>query len=97
MKVSLFKLKKNRRFNYTPRYFKGKDQANLYDFDLKFSKYRYTFNKNDFGHQWKEARLDMRTRSNRALSVRLLIIITALLLSFLYIIDFDLSIFTDLN
>ena len=97
MKVSLFKLKKNRRFNYTPRYFKGKDHGNLYDFDSKFSKYRSTFNKNDLGHQWKEARLNMRTRSNRLLSVRLLIIIIALLLVFLYVIDFDLSIFTDLN
>ena len=94
MKVSLFKLKKNRRFNYTPRYFKGKDQGNLYDFDSKFSKYRDTFNKNDLGHQWKEARLKMRIRSNRRFSLRLLIIISVLLLTFLYIIDFDFSIFT---
>ena len=94
MKVSIFKLKKNRRFNYTPRYFKGKDQGNLYDFDSKFSKYRDTFNKNDLGYQWKEARLKMRIRSNRGLSLRLLIIISALLLTFLYIIDFDFSIFT---
>ena len=94
MKVSLFKLKKNRRFNYTPRYFKGKDKGNLYDFDSKFSKYRDTFNKNDMGYQWKEARLKMRIRSNRGLSLRLLIIISALLLTFLYIIDFDFSIFT---
>ena len=50
MKVSIFKLKKNRRFNYTPRYFKGKDQGNLYDFDSKFPKYRDTYNKNDLGH-----------------------------------------------
>ena len=94
MKVSLFKLKKNRRFNYTPRYFKGKDQGNIYDFDSKFSKYRDTSNKNDLGHQWKESRLKMRIRSNRGLSFRLLIIISVLLLTFLYIIDFDFSIFT---
>ena len=97
MKVSLFKLKKNRRFNYTPRYFKGKDQGNIYDFDSKFSKYRDTFNKNDLGHQWNEARLKMRIRSNRGLSIRLLIIISVLLLAFLYIIDFDFSIFTLFN
>ena len=97
MKVSIFKLKKNRRFNYTPRYFKGKDQGNLYDFDSKFSKYRDTYNKNDLGHQWKEARLKMRIRSNRGLSVRLFIIISFLLLIFLYIIDFDFSIFTFFN
>ena len=97
MKVSLFKLKKNRRFNYTPRYFKGKEQGNPYDFDSKFSKYRDTYNKNDLAHQWKEARLKMRIRSNRGFSLRLFIIISTLLLLFLYIIDFDFSIFTVYN
>ena len=47
MKSSLFKLSKNKRYNYTPRYYKGKDSGNIYDFDSKFSKYRETFNKND--------------------------------------------------
>ena len=97
MKVSLFKLKKNRRFNYTPRYFKGKEQGNPYDFDSKFSKYRDTYNKNDLAHQWKEARLKMRIRSNRGFSLRLFIIISTLLLLFLYIMDFDFSIFTVYN
>ena len=47
MKISLFKLKKNRRFNYTPRYYDGKELGNPYDFDSKFSKYRDTYNQND--------------------------------------------------
>ena len=34
MKISLFKLKKNRRYNYTPRYYSGKEGGNLYDFTL---------------------------------------------------------------
>ncbi|PDH42727.1 MAG: hypothetical protein CND43_04360 [Flavobacteriales bacterium MED-G15] len=97
MKVNLFKLRKNRRFNYTPRYYRGKDGGNIYDFDSKFSKYRDTYNKNDFGQQWQEARQQMRTRSNRGLSARLLFIIIALLLAFLYVIDFDLTIFTGQN
>ena len=92
MKFSLLKLKKSQVY-YTPRYFKGKEQGNLYDFDSKFSKYRDTYNKNDLAHQWKEARLKMRIRSNRGLSLRLFVIIFSLLLIFLYIIDFDFSIF----
>ena len=52
-RVNLFKLKKNKRYNYTPRYYKGKSEGNLYDFDSKFSKYRETFNENDFGKQWQ--------------------------------------------
>ena len=92
-KVNLFKLKKNKRYNYTPRYYRGKSEGNLYDFDSKFSKYRETFNENDFGKQWQEARLQMRTKKNRAIAVRLLLIILALVFLSLYILDFDLSIF----
>ena len=94
MKSNLFKLSKNRRYNYTPRYYKGKDEGNLYEFDSKFSKYRDTYNTNDFGQQWKEARLQMRSRKNRSISLRLLLIILSLVFVCLYIIDFDLSIFT---
>ncbi len=93
LKSSLFKLRKNRRYNYTPRYYKGKEEGNLYEFDSKFSKYRDTYNSNDFGQQWKEARMQMRTRKNRSLSMRLLLIILILLLIALYILDFDLSLF----
>jgi len=65
----------------------------LYEFDSKFSKYRDTYNSNDFGQQWKEARLQMRTKNNRSISLRLLLIILGLVFVCLYILDFDLSIF----
>lgn len=94
MKIRIFKQKKNRRFNYTPRYYEGKDVGNAYDFGSKFTKYRETANETDFAAQWKAARVAGRTRRNRALNTRLLIIIALLILIFLYIIDFDLSIFT---
>ena len=92
-KINLFKLRKNRRYNYTPRYYKGKDSGNIYEFDSKFSKYREIYNTNDFGQKWNEARLQMRTRKNRSISLRLLMIILTLILASLYILDFDLSIF----
>lgn len=97
LKSNLFKLRKNRRYNYTPRYYKGKDQGNIYDFDSKFSKYRDTYNSNDFGQQWSEMRTQMRTRKNRSVSLRLLLIIFALVFVCLYILDFDLSIFMQPN
>ena len=93
LKSNLFRLKKNKRYNYTPRYYKGKDNGNIYDFDSKFSKYRETFNKNDFGQQWKEVRIRMRNRKNKSFSLRLLLIILSLILVSFYILDFDLSIF----
>ncbi|MEK9739844.1 MAG: hypothetical protein VW262_01515 [Flavobacteriaceae bacterium] len=97
LKSNLFKLRKNRRYNYTPRYYQGKEEGNLYEFDSKFSKYRDTFNRNDFGQQWKEARLQMRTRKNRSVSLRLLLIICALLFLSFYILDFDLTLFMPSN
>ena len=98
LKSNLFKLRKNRRYNYTPRYYKGKDTGNIYDFDSKFLKYRdNTYNSNDFGQQWKNARMQMRNRRNRSLSLRLFIIILALAFVCLYILDFDLSIFMQPN
>ena len=94
LKSNLFKLNKNRRYNYTPRYFRGKEEGNLYEFDSRFSKYRNTFNSNDFGNQWQDARVQMRTKKNRSISLRLLLIILSLVFVCLYILDFDLSIFT---
>ena len=93
LKSNLFKLKKNKRYNYTPRYYKGKEKDNIYDFDSKFSKYRETYNKNDFGQQWKEVRIQMRNRKNKSFYLRLLLIILSLILVSFYILDFDLSIF----
>ncbi|MDA1288749.1 MAG: hypothetical protein ACO3UL_00465 [Flavobacteriaceae bacterium] len=97
LKSNLFKLRKNRRYNYTPRYYQGKEEGNLYEFDSKFSKYRDTYNRNDFGQQWKETRMQMRTRKNRSVSLRLLLIIFALLFLSLYILDFDLTLFMPAN
>ena len=97
LKSSLFKLRKNRRYNYTPRYYKGKQDTNPYEFDSKFSKYRDTFNSNDLGQQWKEARMQMRTRKNRSLSLRLISVILVLIFLALYILDFDLSLFIPKN
>ena len=88
-----FKKKKNRRFNYTPRYYSGKSAGNIYDFDSKFYRYRETFNDNDFREKWDIERLKMRTRKNRNISIRLLIIILLLTFISFYILDFDISIF----
>ena len=66
MKISFLKrTKPNDRFNYTPRYYKGKEDDNPYDFATKFDKYREIYNKNDFGNQWRDARFSARKRSNR--------------------------------
>lgn len=94
MRINLYNARKNARYNYTPRYYKGKDAGNIYDFNSKFHKYKETTNAIDFGSQWAEARTNSRNRGNREINTRVLAIIAVLVLIFLWIIDFDLSIFT---
>ena len=93
LKVNLFKLRKNKRFNYTPRYYQGKVIENVYEMGSKIEKYKNTYNQNDMGQNWQDLRIKMRSRKNSSVSFLLLAIIVFLILIFLYIIDFDLSIF----
>jgi len=89
----LLRLPENNRFHYTPRFYKGTDEGNIYKFKSKYSKEERGINYNDYRGQWAQARKDSRHRDNATISYRLLIIIAVLVLIFLYIIDFDLSIF----
>lgn len=97
LKFNSFKLSKNQRYNYTPRYYNGKSEGNIYDFESKFKKYKDTTNQIDFGSQWAEARKQSRTRANRSFNGRVLIIAAILVFLFLLVIDFDLSIFRQAN
>lgn len=93
LKRSLFKLPRNKSFNYTPRYYEGKEQGNIYDFESKFYKNRETVNYNDYRSHWNDARNESRHRGNREINYRLIAIVLVLVLLFLFVIDFDLSIF----
>jgi hypothetical protein len=93
VKVNLFKLGKNKRFNYNPRYYKEKSINNIYAFDSAYSKNRNFTSSADISSRWKQARLNQRNRSNRSFSTTIGIIVLVLFLIFLFIIDFDLSIF----
>ena len=87
------KLPKNKRFNYTPRYYKGKEDANSTQYTTRIDAYADTYNKNDFSGQWNENRINSRTRNNSGLNKTILIFIGIFIFIFLYVIDFDLSIF----
>lgn len=93
-KIKTFKLPKSQRYNYTPRYYKGKSEGNIYSFDSKFKKYKESTNQIDFGAQWAEARLQSRNRKNRTINRHVVFIAIVLVFLFLWIIDFDLSIFS---
>lgn len=94
IKFTLIKrLPKNKRFNYTPRYYKGKEDADELKYMTKFDVYADTYNKGDFSGQWHETRINSRNRNNSGFNKTILILIGFFVLIFLYIIDFDLSIF----
>ncbi len=82
----------NKKFRYSPRYSKS-NKSNIYGFDSAYSKHRESNSVFDKSNAWEEARLRSRTRSNSLFSKTILFIIFLLTLIFLYIIDFDLSIF----
>ena len=93
--MGILKTRKNKKFDYTPRYFDDKGEGNPFQIEHKFDKFRTTVGENKglkgkFVHAWN----DLRESSNRDSSRRLLIIFAILILIFLFIIDFDLSIFS---
>lgn len=67
----------------------------MYEFDSKFNKYKNVTNSVDFGAQWSEARSASRNRGNREINNRVVLIVAILLLIVLWILDFDLSIFSN--
>tara|TARA_X000000368_G_scaffold400349_1_gene372142 strand:- start:513 stop:797 length:285 start_codon:yes stop_codon:yes gene_type:complete len=93
LKVNLFKLGKNKRFNYNPRYYKDNSNEAIYQFDSVYTKKRNRRSSADIASKWKEERILQRNRANRSFSKIIFLIVLALILIFLFIIDFDLSIF----
>ena len=90
--INIFRKQRNKKFTYSPRYSKS-NKTNLYGFDSAYSKHRESNSIFDKSNVWNEARLRSRNRSNSLFSKTILFIIILLTLIFLYIIDFDLSIF----
>lgn len=88
-------LRKNKKYNYAPRYYDDKGEGNPYKIQHKLDKYRSTVETSGgLKGKFKNAMTDIRKEGDRNLKIRMLIIISILIFIFLYIIDFDLSIFT---
>ena len=92
MTMGIFKLRKNKRFSYTPKYYSG--EGNPYEMKHKFDDYRQTVGNNSgLKRKLVNAFEDYKYNPNQDANRRVLIIIAVLLLIFLFVIDFDLSIF----
>lgn len=85
---------KNKEFGYAPRYYDDGGQGSPFKLEHRFDKFRSTVDvprglKGKFNHALK----DFGREGDRNLRLRFLVILAILVLIFLYIIDFDLSIF----
>ncbi|WP_029445902.1 hypothetical protein [Cellulophaga baltica] len=94
MRLKGFKLRKNTSFKYVPRYMENEGVENAYKIDSKFSKYKDATVPGDMRGSWGEARKAGRTKGNRDINFRLVVIIAVLVLIVWWFFDFDLSLFT---
>jgi len=92
--MGFLKTRKNKKFGYTPRYYESDRDGSPYQMEHKFDKFRSTVGDNKgvvgkFKSAFSELNVSPRVAANR----RIIIIAAVLVLIFLFIIDFDLSIF----
>ncbi len=88
-------LRKNKKYNYEPRYYENDGEERPFKMDGRLTKYSKLYNTKDHSLKAKIGRaVNDLNHSDPSVNRRLMIIIAILLLIFLYIIDFDLSIFS---
>ncbi|MEW7291354.1 riboflavin synthase subunit beta [Aquimarina sp. 2304DJ70-9] len=92
--MGIFKTRKNKKFSYSPRYWDDNGEGSPYQIENKFEKFRSIGRSNNFKDKFKTAWEELKQDSDRKINRRVLGIFLILLLVFLYLIDFDLSIFT---
>lgn len=87
--------RENKKFDYKPRYYQG--EGNPYELKHKFDEYRTTVGKRKNLKGKFNAALDDLKESGYKFNKTIVIIALLLTLAFLFIIDFDLSIFFSKN
>lgn len=84
--------RKHKKFEYKPRYYKG--EGNPYEIKHKFDEFRTTIGENkNLKKKITNAIEELKSSDSKGTNKTILLIIAILVLIFLYIIDFDLSIF----
>ncbi|WP_317041854.1 riboflavin synthase subunit beta [Aquimarina aggregata] len=92
--MGIFKTRKNKKYNYSPRYWDDNGEGSPYQMEQRFDKYRSTVGKNgNFKDKIETAWDELKHHSDKKVNMRVLWIFLILLFVFLFFIDFDLSIF----
>ncbi len=88
------RLRKNRQFEYNPRYYDGRGKANPYKIEPKFDQFRTTLGgSRGLKSKINRAIEDSKREGDRNLKIRMAVILAVLIFIVLFILDFDLSIF----
>lgn len=94
MLSKITRLRKNRQFDYNPRFYDNKDKANPYKIEPKFDQFRSTLQTSrGLKNKINNAIDDAKRKGDRNIKIRMAVILAILVFIFLFIIDFDLSIF----
>jgi hypothetical protein len=88
------KLRKNKKYDYQPRFYDSQGQGNPFKIQHKLDQFRTTADgPGGLKTRWHRAMGDMRQQGDRYQQYRFWIILAILILIVLYILDFDLSVF----
>lgn len=86
--------KKNKRYNYTPRYYKKEGDGSPFEMKHKFDGFRKTVgSQGGIKAKFNSALEELESAPDKKVNNRIYIIIAVLIVLFLIFIDFDLSIF----
>ncbi len=92
--MGLISKRKNKKYGYQPRHYESNGESSPFAMGHKFDQYRTTVGDNQgLKGKFKTAWADLRQSSDKTANRRLIVIVAILVLVFLFIIGFDLSIF----
>ena len=92
--MQFFKKHTNKSFDYKPRFYKHDGEGSPFEIKHKFEEYRRHSDKLPSIRNRFISAFDELKNSEKRVNKTILIIVAVLVLLFLYVIDFDLSIFT---
>ena len=92
--MGMLKQRKNKKFGYEPRHYDNDGNGNPFQFEQKFDQFRTTIGDNKgLKGKFTAALGELKSTSDKKSNKIVLIIFSILIIIFLFIIDFDLSIF----
>ncbi|GAA0873012.1 hypothetical protein GCM10009117_21590 [Gangjinia marincola] len=92
---NVFKTRGNNKFSYTPRYYKSDKEGSPFEIEHKFDPYRKTVNgPRGLKNKAQAAFEELKQPADRRVNKTILYVVLILVFLFLWLIDFDLSIFS---